>query len=67
MTKEEYWDKVHRMAEVSRLLTLKLDEDGQDLFEEYGNLWEEVVRYDTLKNLYLSRNKKRAMRKHRPL
>ena len=29
MTKEEYWNKVHRMAEVSRLLTLKLDEEGQ--------------------------------------
>ena len=51
MTAEEYWGKVHRMAEVSRLLTLKLDEEGQDLFEEYGNLWEEMVEYQTRQNL----------------
>ena len=61
MTKEEYWDKVHRMAEVSRLLTLQLDEEGQNLFEEYGNLWEEVVKYDTIEKLIFVKNK-RAMR-----
>ena len=55
MTKEEYWNKVHRMAEVSRLLTLKLDEEGQDLFEEYGNLWEEVVKYDTIQKLIFAK------------
>ena len=44
----EYKAAVQRIAKVSELLNKKLDEEGLDLFEEYGNLYESIIKYDYL-------------------
>ncbi len=44
----EYKTAVQRIAKVSELLNQKLDEEGLDLFEEYGNLYESIIKYDYL-------------------
>ena len=44
----EYQTAVQRIAKVSELLNKKLDEEGLDLFEEYGNLYESIIKYDYL-------------------
>ena len=48
MTEEKYRAAILRAAEISRLLNLKLDEEGLDLFEEYGTLYEEIVKYEMM-------------------
>lgn len=46
MTEEMYRAAILRAAEISRLLNLKLDEDGLDLFEAYGNTHEMILKYE---------------------
>ncbi len=47
MSVEEYRNAVIRAAQISVELSAMLDERGQDLFEEYGNTYEEIVRHET--------------------
>ena len=46
MTKQEYHDAVYYAAEISEELTLMLSERGQDLFEEYVNVYEKILKYE---------------------
>ncbi len=48
MTEESYRAAILRAAEISRLLNLKLDKEGLDLFEEYGDLYGEIVKYEIM-------------------
>ena len=48
MTEEMYRAAILRAARISKLLNLKLDEEGLDLFEEYGNIYESIVKYELL-------------------
>ncbi len=48
MIYEEYREAIHQLAEISKKLILKLDEEGQELFEEYCNLYEQVAAYEAL-------------------
>ncbi|MBR5151899.1 MAG: hypothetical protein IKW60_00010 [Clostridia bacterium] len=50
MTQKEHQDAIHRMAEISELLTRRLDEIGQDLFEEYCTILEKVTLYENKKS-----------------
>ena len=49
MTQKEHQDAVLRLAELSELLTIRLDEIGQELFEEYCTILEQVVLYENKK------------------
>jgi len=44
----EHQDALLRLAEISEKLTFKLDEEAMDLFEQYGNLHESVIKYSML-------------------
>ena len=44
MTDKEYMYAVHRMAQIVKILTLKMDEDAQELFEEYCELSEKLLK-----------------------
>lgn len=46
MSVQEYDAAILQAAEVSKLLTMMLDEEAQELFEKYGNLYERIVRYE---------------------
>ena len=46
MTDKEYHEAVHCAAEISKVLTLILDECGQNLFEEYVNIYEKIIKYE---------------------
>ena len=45
MTEAEYHDAFYYASEISKELTMLLDERGQDLFEEYVNVYEKILRY----------------------
>lgn len=38
MTDKEYYDAIQRSAEISEILTSDMDEEKQELFEEYCEL-----------------------------
>lgn len=38
MTDKEYMEALYRCAEISKILTLQLGEEAQELFEEYCEL-----------------------------
>ena len=46
MTEKEYHEAIYRAAEISKELTLMLNERGQDLFEEYVNVYEKIIIYE---------------------
>ncbi|MEE1013502.1 MAG: hypothetical protein U0L92_04220 [Clostridia bacterium] len=46
MSVQEYHAAILQAAEVSRLLATMLDEEAQELFEQYVNLYERIVRYE---------------------
>lgn len=48
MTDKEYIDAVARAAQITRILTLKMDEDAQDLLEEYGNILEKIIKAELI-------------------
>lgn len=45
MTEKEYKELLYRSVAVSEQLTRMLSEEGQDLFEEYFELYEKMLRY----------------------
>ncbi len=47
MTQEEYKNAIYCAAEISKELTLMLNQHGMDLFEAYGNVYERIVKYET--------------------
>ena len=46
MTEKEYHEAIYRAAEISKELTMLLGECGQDLFEEYVNVYEKIIIYE---------------------
>ncbi len=46
MTYDEYKNAVFCAAEISKELTLMLNERGMDLFEAYGNIYETIIKYE---------------------
>ena len=48
MSDVEYRNAVISAAEIAIELSKTLDEYQQDLFEEYGNMYEKIVQYETL-------------------
>lgn len=46
MTDKEYMDAVLRAAQITKILMLKMDEDAQELFEEYGELQEKMIKHN---------------------
>ena len=46
MTQEEYKNAIFCAAEISKELTLMLNQRGMDLFEAYGNVYEKIVKYE---------------------
>ena len=46
MTEQEYHEAIYYAAEISRELTMLLSERGQDLFEEYVNVYEKIIKYE---------------------
>lgn len=49
--KAEYDIAILNIARLSDLLCKKLDDEALDLFEEYGNLHESIVKYEILNNV----------------
>ncbi len=47
MTGEDYRNAVISAAQISMELTSTLDENEQVLFEEYGNVYEKIVQYES--------------------
>lgn len=48
MTEKEYKSKILQLADISKELTIMLDERGQDLFEEYVEIYAEIVKFELL-------------------
>ena len=48
MSDVEYRNAVISAAEIAVELSKTLDEYQQDLFEEYGNMYEKIVQYEAL-------------------
>ena len=46
MTEQEYNNKILQLADISKELTIMLDECGQDLFEEYIDIHTEIVKIE---------------------
>lgn len=46
MSVQEYHAAVLQATQVSKLLTMMLNEEAQELFEQYGNLYESIVQYE---------------------
>ncbi len=46
MSQEEYKNAIFCAAEISRELTLMLNQRGMDLFEAYGNIYEKILKYE---------------------
>ena len=46
MSVQEYHAAVLQAAQVSKLLTMMLNEEAQELFEQYGYLYESIVQYE---------------------
>ncbi|MEE1012842.1 MAG: hypothetical protein U0L92_00805 [Clostridia bacterium] len=46
MSVQEYHAAILQAAEISRLLATMLDEEAQELFEQYGNLYESIVQHE---------------------
>ncbi len=46
MTVDEYRNAVFCVAQISKELTAMLDEQGLDLFEQYSNTYEGIIRYE---------------------
>lgn len=51
MTHEEYRESIQQLADISKLLTPRLNEYEQDLFEAYCTLYEQVVIHETVEKL----------------
>ncbi len=54
-TKEDYNAAILQAARISERLTRKLDEEGQDLFEEYCELYAKMLDYERTQKLHLKR------------
>lgn len=46
MTEQEYKNKILQLADISKELTIMLDERGQDLFEEYVDIHTEIIKFE---------------------
>lgn len=46
MSNKEYADAIKRMSEISKILNYMLDDEGLDLFEEYCELDEKILKAD---------------------
>ncbi len=46
MTQEEYKNAIYCATEISKELTLMLNQRGMDLFEAYGNVYEKILKHE---------------------
>lgn len=53
MSNNEYRTALYYAAEISKKLTRRMDEDLQDLFEEYGNVCEHIKEIEFLSRRHI--------------
>ena len=46
MNAADYREALLQAAQISKELTLQLDDDGQELLETYANVYEQIIRYE---------------------
>ncbi len=46
MNAADYRAALLQAAQISKELSLRLDDDGQDLLESYANVYEQIIRYE---------------------